>query len=291
MSRDTPPRAEHVLKRVRASADPAGGVAEHVFASLEQRLAREAHADDTGAGSDGVAAVVSSASRWQNVARVAARLGRWGGFGLLTGAIGYQLGVASNEHEAVSAAPADVIAGVPMPVEVVAPPVSTGQPEVARPLAVGTKPAPASVAVADAPSPGPATAETPSIKPGSRSRATPTRAPRARRAARAEATPPAAPSNGAPPLSMAEILERLQRAQAALRDSDSHAALAELDALAALEHGGALADEQLVLRALALCDLGRVGEARHVLAELDARGAESIYRSRLEQSCAAAFGR
>jgi hypothetical protein len=90
---------------------------------------------------------------------------------------------------------------------------------------------------------------------------------------------------------MAEILERLQRAQSALRDGDPHAALGELDALDALEPGGALADERLVLRALALCDLGRVAEARHVLAELDERGAESIYRGRLEQGCAAALAR
>jgi hypothetical protein len=289
MSRETSPRAEHVLMRVRASADPARGVAAHVFAGIEQRLALEgdaaAHASSAGAGPGELAA--SRASRWQNVARVAVRLGRWGGFGLLTGVIGYQLGVASHEHQPPSASPASVprVASAAVPAPALAP---AQEMEPARRPSAST---PAVVLPPEAPRTGENAAGPPSSTPRTRSGATPMRAPRARLAARAGTSALAATSSGAQPLSMTEILERLKRAQSALRDGDPHAALAELDTLDSIDHGGALADERLVLRSLALCDLGRVGEARHVLAALDGRGAESIYRGRLEQSCAAALAR
>ena len=315
MSRDHSLRAEQVLARVRASADPAFGLDERVLARVEQRLALETAGSDP-AGSDpagndpadtaapaavvgggfagsravrvsaaaaaragSAARVVAPASRWGRMGHAAARMARWGVFGLVAGAIGYQLGVrqertaheASLAHEAHDARTTLPSASDDNVVELQATPPEAAPARAQPPTAVPSRAVP--------------------------SRAVPSRAvpPRARghaSGANVGAAPRASASSAAQPLSLAEILERLQRAQAALHAGDPHAALAQLDALDtlnALEHGGALADERRVLRALALCDLGRFADARHVLAELDGRGADSIYKGRLEQSCARAL--
>jgi len=325
MSRDHSLRAEQVLARVRASADPAFGLDERVLARVEQRLALEtAGSDPAGsdpAGSDpagndpadtaapaavvgggfagsravrvsaaaaaragSAARVVAPASRWGRMGHAAARMARWGVFGLVAGAIGYQLGVrqertaheASLAHEAHDARTTLPSASDDNVVELQATPPEAAPARAQPPTAVPSRAVPSRAVP---------------------SRAVPSRAvpPRARghaSGANVGAAPRASASSAAQPLSLAEILERLQRAQAALHAGDPHAALAQLDALDtlnALEHGGALADERRVLRALALCDLGRFADARHVLAELDGRGADSIYKGRLEQSCARAL--
>lgn len=261
------------------------------------------------------ARAVTPASRWLRVGHVAVRIGRWGLFGLVAGAIGYQLGV-RDERAAHEAAPVAASASPTIPnspslesrAEPLRAPLGDGQrpaqaaegatrePPLARPdgaLSVRSVPPAAASAVA-APlhaTPPRAIGAIPAgatVRMRAQGAAIRSRAP----SPTAGDDPAASASNGAPSLSLAEILERLQRAQAALHDSDPHATLAELDALDtsnALEHGGAVKDERRVLRALALCDLGRFTDARHILAELDERGTDSIYRGRLEQSCARAL--
>jgi hypothetical protein len=294
MSRDRFPTAERVLSRVRASADPAPNVGARLLASVEQRIALDSGAPET---STGGLSVVGDGSRASRIAlasrgsRVAGRLTRWGLFGLIAGAIGYQLGVSHEraEHEAAAQPAAAVVDA------------STDRAIPPQPAPVLAGDAPATSAPDSEEAPAPPAGPSPSAAMNaaavaSRSRAggTPVRASRltpsgASGLARPGEKARALDADAAQRLSMAEILERLQRAQQALHDSDPHAALAELDALDALEQGGRLADERTVLRALALCDLRRVGDARQVLSKLDGRAAESIYRGRLAQDCAAAL--
>jgi hypothetical protein len=290
MSQERSPEAERILMRLRASAEPAPGVADRVLAGVEQRIALGGGLA-SGAGPAGreISAVVPRVSGGRHAWQVVGRLGRWGAFGLLAGAIGYQLG--SRAHEpagagAVTTAPmaapasafsstpavaasainSDGTAVSPLPAEVVTITPATsrsGAPsELARPAAARSASMPSGAGASGASRTG-------------------------RKAGATRASKPAVSS--AAPLDLAAVLERLQRAQARLRDGDAHASLGELDALDALEHGGVLVDERLVLRALALCDIGRVGDARHVLAELERLGAGSIYRGRLAQGCSAAL--
>jgi hypothetical protein len=294
MSRDRSPTAEQVLSRVRASADPAPNVGRRVLASVEQRILLDPGGPEASAGGTSVAGDGSRASRiaiashGSRAARAVGRLGRWGVFGLVAGTIGYQLGVSHERaaHEAAALAAVAVVDAI-----------SDGAPKPATALAPAghesAMPAQASEMAPAAPSP-PAATNASTVASRSRAGDTPPRPPRATSAhapgrARPDEKPRAPVADAAQRLSMAEILERLQRAQQALHDSDPHAALAELDALDGLEHAGRLADERSVLRALALCDLRRVGDARQVLSKLEGRAAESIYRGRLEQDCAAAL--
>jgi hypothetical protein len=96
----------------------------------------------------------------------------------------------------------------------------------------------------------------------------------------------ASPASAAPPLSFAEVLERVQRANAALREGRAPLALIVLEEL---ERGGGemLREERDATRALALCAIGDVAGARRVAAALVSRATSSIYAPRLAASCAA----
>jgi hypothetical protein len=106
---------------------------------------------------------------------------------------------------------------------------------------------------------------------------------RAERAAASERRGSPAPE--ARGLSFAEVLERVQRANVALRQG--HAALALIQ-LAELDRGAGevLREEREATRALALCAIGDTAGARRVAAPLLAGGASSIYAPRLDASCA-----
>jgi hypothetical protein len=294
MSQERSPEAERILMRIRASAEPAPGVANRVLAGVEQRIALGGGLAGAGAGAGReISAVVPRVAGGGHVWQVAARLGRWGAFGLFAGAIGYQLG--SMAHEQPTVPGGATAASVAAPASVVpSTPAVAASAAAHRPAAAAPPPAESALAVP--------------VPPASNAGVVPSGAGRPVAAARSAAAPSRGGVSGAPrtgpktgagresravaasvPLDLAEVLERLQRAQARLRDGDAHAALGELDALDTLEHGGVFVDERLVLRALAFCDIGRVGDARHVLAELERLGAGSIYRGRLEQGCSAAL--
>jgi hypothetical protein len=296
MSFDRSPEAERLLMRIRASADPAPGVDRRVLTGVEQRLALQAAARAGGEVSNRAALASTPASRWGGASHVAARLGRWGAFGILAGAIGYHLGSTARDRAeapvaAVSvAAPAAGSTDATRRVAAVAastdaPPASASSMAAASSAAASSAAASSAAASSAAASSAAASsAAASSAAVSAKSRAVP------RRASRATLQKLAEPSQE---LDLAAVLERVLRAQASLRDGDPHAALAQLDALDAADHSrsGLLIDERLVVRALAFCDIGRVGDARRVLSELDGRGAESIYRGRLTQSCSAALER
>jgi len=86
-------------------------------------------------------------------------------------------------------------------------------------------------------------------------------------------------------LSFAEVLERLQRANVALRRGQAPLALirlAEIDR----SGGDILREERDVTRVLALCAIGDEAGARRVAGPLLAGAASSIYAPRLAASCA-----
>jgi hypothetical protein len=294
--------AERVLMRVRTSAGPALDVERRVLAGVEQRIALEGDVTRTGAAdaTGGAAALWRGASlsratsRWRRASHVAGRLGRWAAFGLAAGAIGYHFGWTARDHAASPAvASATAASATPGATRMAASPteLALAVPPPAEPASGDSAPALAPPPPPPKPIPVPAPTHDPSalaaeiaplaaatgrihLRPGQRRESL--------------ATKPIAPPR---PLTLAELLERLLRAQTSLRDRDPHAALDELQALDALDTGGhrALPEERLVLRALALCDIGRLSDARRALSELDRLGAESIYRGRLEQACPAAL--
>jgi len=100
--------------------------------------------------------------------------------------------------------------------------------------------------------------------------------------------PPRAATHAAPaePLTLREVLKRLQRAHAALEAGRAALALIEL---AELDRSGSalLREEREVTRVLALCAAGDTEGARAAARALSA-GPDSIYARRLESSCAGA---
>jgi hypothetical protein len=116
----------------------------------------------------------------------------------------------------------------------------------------------------------------------------PTRTPRAPRLLR-EAQPSAASTASGAPRANQELrraIELLQRAEAQLRAGDAFAASLLLSDLDRSVPQDLLREERLVTRALVGCALGEVAPARAALHELDQLDAQSIYRARLEGSCA-----
>jgi len=88
-------------------------------------------------------------------------------------------------------------------------------------------------------------------------------------------------------LELSEALELLRRAEAAVRHSDGLEArmwLGDLDRRAPREM---LREERLTTQVLAACALGDVAAAREAVLELEQSNPESMYRARLEGSCAA----
>lgn len=120
---------------------------------------------------------------------------------------------------------------------------------------------------------------------------------------RSTATPRATPSN-VPPASSSrnrarsdtsrqsaaasadyDELSYVQRAQTALRNGDGALALGLMRSLDELQPAGALVPERSVLTVLALCQLGRVEEARAAATRALQGNEGSVYARRLETSC------
>ena len=115
-------------------------------------------------------------------------------------------------------------------------------------------------------------------RPGARPRSTDSSSARPSAASRRS---PAPPPQGA----FAEVLERLRRAQVALKQGQASLALillAELDRSA----GDVLREEREVTRVLALCAAGDTAAARRAAEPLRRGSERSIYAPRLDASCA-----
>lgn len=93
-----------------------------------------------------------------------------------------------------------------------------------------------------------------------------------------------APSRSEPRFSFAEVLERLQRANVALRQGHSSLALIQLSELDR-RSGDVLREERDTTRVLALCASGDRPAARRAAAPLLSGSARSIYAPRLDSSC------
>jgi uncharacterized protein HemY len=91
----------------------------------------------------------------------------------------------------------------------------------------------------------------------------------------------------APELELREAIELLRRAEAALRRGDAFGAKLFLSDLDRRAPAALLREERLVARALVACALGDAPRAQAALRELEQQNAQSIYRARLEGSCAA----
>jgi hypothetical protein len=77
----------------------------------------------------------------------------------------------------------------------------------------------------------------------------------------------------------------IERAQRALREGDAARALELLERHRRLHPDAALAQERELLRAQALCDTGRLGEARALAAEFVAARPESAYAGKMRRVC------
>jgi len=112
----------------------------------------------------------------------------------------------------------------------------------------------------------------------------------AREAAPARSNPPqqVEPSlaGGPQPVGPGEELALLRRAQAALRDGDAALALRLMESLDSAVTSAALSAERGVTRVLALCALGRSGDAEAAARVVLERSDAAVYRPRVAASCA-----
>jgi hypothetical protein len=245
--------AQITLQRALGFLTPEPADEARVLAGLQQRLA------------DGGASAPLEPRLREPAAHARASLGRGIAaklvvVGALTGVVGFVLGYVAGQQSSlepieVRAAPAVVVAPSPLadatPAYAPSPPsrVIPEEREVARPA-----------------------------EPRTRPRVTPPRAAKVRRSDVA--------LDASDPLDLREALALLRQAQAAAAESRPGAALellSELDRRAPKEM---LAEERLVTRILAQCDLGDKRTAQRLSSELFAHNPSSIYSARVRQSCA-----
>lgn len=200
----------------------------------------------------------AGARRWPLLVRA----GKLAAFGLVTGVVGYWIGRADAPLRPVERPLATLPAAAPPSMESAA----VTKPE--APLDAPEPPAPKIESV----SPHRAL-----VRPAPRATAHPTNSPLAEE-----------PHRG---LELSEALELLRRAEAAARHSDGLQARMWLDDLDRRAPRDLLREERLATSVLASCVLGEVAAARAALAELEQTNPQSMYRSRLEGSCATAAPR
>jgi hypothetical protein len=160
------------------------------------------------------------------------------------------------------------------------------QPEPARPAEPTPVAAPASVAPAAEPSTAPSPGESsPGITAGPRPGREPEPKAKAGPALRAFGKS----DRNDPPLPADSLMEEvalLRAARGALKRGDAAGSLSFLDRHEASYPRGKLQPERLVTRVLALCELGRVFEARAAAAKLRRVAPRSNYPRRIAASCA-----
>lgn len=198
-------------------------------------------------------------------------LGVVAGTGVMAGALGFLLGLTMAEHDDHGvdlAAPAAIertpATEAPTELERPAPPPGAAEPPRPDRSGVERESGPA------APAAGTHRADTSSIADGQTHAALPR---------------PRLESSRAGRLSFAEVLERLRRANLALRHGQASLALIHLSELDR-RGGETLREEREVTRVLALCASGDSASARRAAAALLTRADGTIYAPRLESSCA-----
>jgi hypothetical protein len=248
MNRRAALSVDQVLERVRGSKEPTPADAARNFAALEARLTLAG--PTTRAGTAG-------ARRWPFLVRA----GKLAAFGLATGVVGYWIGRADAPLHTVGSPTESPVATAP----------------VAAPRSVESAEGTALEQPPPAPEP-----PAPEVEQALPNRAL---ARRARRALAHPSNPPVAqkPERG---LELSEALELLRRAESAVRHSDGLQARMWLDDLDRRAPRDLLREERLAASVLASCVLGEVAAAREALAELEQVNQQSMYRSRLEGSCA-----
>lgn len=160
------------------------------------------------------------------------------------------------------------------------------RPEPARPAEPTPVAAPVSVAPAAAPSTVPASGEgSPGVaagpRPGRKPEPKAKAGPALRAFGKSDRTDPPLPAD-----SLVEEVALLRAARAALKRGDAVGSLSFLDRHEASYPRGKLQPERLVTRVLALCELGRVSEARTAAAKLRRVAPRSNYPRRIAASCA-----
>ncbi|HTV23633.1 MAG TPA: hypothetical protein VMG12_33315 [Polyangiaceae bacterium] len=298
MNAPVEPRARREMERAfeetKRRSGPSDADRERITGALRARLgasvvpegfvpaaALEGGAANGAAVSDGAGAGVPRGS----AARAGVGRGGWLGVvvgtGVVAGAIGFVLGHGIGQHEGTEARESGggpVASTAPLPASVERPftlkrPRAADEPEVTSGTNEGRIAREGSAAREERLPPSDAHARTPAL---GTMRPLP-------RSARVEST--TVDGTAPPHLSFADVLERLQRANLALRQGRAPLALIEL---AELDRTGGdiLHEEREVTRVLALCAIDDVAGARRVAAPLLAGGARSIYAPRLDASCA-----
>jgi hypothetical protein len=268
--------AEILLQRVRSEVPPTSSRA-RVREGLELRILGGASVDPMLSEPPFSGALRTSSSAARVIGSTASRVRavlRWASFGVAMTALGYWWGrhdavqgsraAAQQSRAAVGAAPLDAI------------PLDTTPPGVVVPSAPAQQ-APAAVASASVAANAAAT-----IAPATVASSVVPAKPRA--AQRRAATEPRAPSAEAP-LTLAQALELVRRAEAELRAGDASSARVALGELDRRAPARLLREERLVARALAACLDGDGSAAERYALELAAENPSSIYRGRLEGSC------
>jgi hypothetical protein len=261
MTREREIAPELVLERALGFLTPVADYEARVLEGVQRQLSGGASAPTIASRPLTPAARVAHGSLAGKLALVAA----------LTGAAGFALGFfVGRENSGVS--PESALAA--------AAPLAT-----ATPLATGVQPVPV-------PAPADTIARDAPVIAPQRSAAISEPVPVARRmnaarpsaAHRAPDRPVSAPSVSA--FDLRQALRVLREAQRAQREGRAGAALQLLTTLDTRAPVDILAEERLVTRAIALCDLGDVAAARLLARTLHAQNPSSIYQSRLRQSCA-----
>lgn len=282
MSRNDALWADRLLVDVREQADPTAADVARNLLSLERRLQLAAPAGVEGGAGPGTSAaagsllqvrpaatraalaaapLAASASGWKS----AALLGRWLAFGATTALLGYLGGRAESQWELAEQEQRHARA---LELE------RGRQRELAQQQPEPTEVLPRPVPVPPVPE---------QIK--TEKALEPARQARVPRAARAP-QPAALAKAPAPNQQLRDAIDLLRRAEAELREGDAFAASLLLSDLERTVPPALLREERLATQALVACALGELQPARQALHELEQLNPESIYRARLEGSCA-----
>lgn len=84
---------------------------------------------------------------------------------------------------------------------------------------------------------------------------------------------------------LAQEVEVIRRARAQLRQGHAEQAIRELDGYIVKFPNGRMREEQLALRALALCGLGRIEPAQNIVYRIQAVAPDSPHLSRIRRAC------
>lgn len=299
MSRDEPtPWASEVLRRMQAATEPRSEDRQRVLSAVERQLGidtgpslPEAQPTRSGArSSPGAGELVRDAvskplrsTGW--IPGVSLRAAGWGVFGLATGVCGYFWGYARGSDDVASRVASVVSVPLPTPAGAARAAPSEGLPSLpersAPPFAAPSSPM--ALAPTRAPAPRATNAQGPESSPPMLKR------PAAMTGVAAERSRPhrGATAGVRSGSGLREALALLGRAEASLRNGNPDFARALLDELDEKSPVTPLTEERLITRALVSCALGDVGAARESRQELERLNSDSIYRRRLDGSCAA----